>query len=145
MAESAAAEERPRVHSADEEQAPKRRGRPRKQATVQVDPGAAATPAEPGGADQVAALGGVRTKGKLGNWAGYSAVSVIRAIAARGVSAKRIRAIVAASGIAAKPITVSLQTSAGRNGKGAVAPLTDAQYEELLALAPEPAEQPAAV
>lgn len=71
------------------------------------------------------------TKGKLGEWLGYSVCSVIRKLAQEGLTTGHISAIVAKAGFTAKPTTVSLNAVAGRAGKYKIADLTKQQVKDL--------------
>lgn len=86
------------------------------------------------------------SKGKLGEIMGFSVVSVIRTLAKAGASSARVRGIMEARGVPVKPATVQIQVSSGRSGKFGGKPvtyadLTEAQKEELLGLASEPAKE----
>jgi hypothetical protein len=91
-------------------------------------------------------------RGALGAIMGNSVVAVLRTLGREGVTTPHARAIVKAQGIKCADATVSIQVSAGRNGKTAgkdakkvtYAELTQAQIKELKASAPEPKEEPAA-
>lgn len=81
----------------------------------------------------------VKTKGALGEWLGFSVISVMRAMGAAGWDYKRVLAAVQKAGKEAKERTIRGAIRRGKKGEKKIAVLTAEQLAELDAQVPTPA------
>jgi len=78
-------------------------------------------------------------EGRMNKIMGHSVCSILHLLGKKKVSTARSTAILAANGITGMPPkSLYVHLNLGKNGVRAAAALTDEQYEELLASAPEP-------